>query len=356
MFSRSKWRLLTFITGILLANTIHSLGPSASNQIPALTNPEIGGFRAGHESAAKIPQQTLVRNLLSPQEIFSTVDHVRFMERRVDTPETTGGEKGAESVATGNQIGSFRLQGKLENFTSNDNQRMYTVPNVTKVARGDFNDEFMYDDSDDDRTVGVIDTRTIRPDLPTSLQKQPPKLPTSQRPSFVPQGYQEDRFDFAEFLMPNQVPFQVPNGEFRREHRIGRTVVFPGEESISQEAARIKSIINLESSIPVPKSLPSLLPNSGINVSPLGVPIQRQAFSPSPYFPPKSYELFSDYPGPPKHPIFPQQNPNQQIQQIQQLQQNQQNQNPNQWRSRSPRVIFPEGNASPYSSDNVVFR
>lgn len=283
------------------------------------------------------------------------------MERRLDTtPEDSSKEE--EAPVASSQIGSFRLPGKLENFTANDNQRMYTVPDVIKVARGDFNDEFMYDDSDDDRTIGVIDTRTNRPELPTSLQKQPPKLPTSQRPSFVPQGYQEDRFDFAEFLMPNQKPFQVGNGEFRREHRIGRTVVFPGEESVnSQEAARIKSIINLESSIPVPKSLPSLLPNAGINVSPLGVPMQRQAFSPSPYFPPKSYELFSDYPGPPKHPIFPQQQQQQQQQlQQQQLQQqsfqNQNVNNPNQWRSRSPRVIFPEGPNSPYSSDNVVFR
>lgn len=319
MFGRSKWRLLTFITGILLANTIHSLGPNA-NQLLSQSNPEIG-FRV-HETP-KIPHQTIVRNLLSPQEIFSTVDHVRFMERRLDTTSQ-------ETAAEGHQIGSFRLAGKVENFTGSDNQKMYTVPNVTKTARSDFNDEFMYDDADDDRSIGVIDTRTLRPESPTSLQKQPPRPQVSQRPSFVPQGYQEDRFDFDEFLMPNQKPFQ--GDEYRREHRIGRTVVFPGEEAASQEG-RLKSIINVETSLPVSKSLPTPNGNYG---NQLGV--QRQAFSPSPYFPPKSYEIFSDYPGPPKHPIFPQ------------------NQNQNSWRSRSPRVIFPEGPASPYSSDNVVFR
>lgn len=313
MFGRSKWRLLTFITGILLASTIHSLGPQS--------NPEIG-FRV-HETP-KIPHQTVVRNLLSPQEYFSTVDHVRFMERRLDTTDQ-------ETVAEGHQIGSFRLAGKVENFTGSENPKMYTVPNVTKTARSDFNDEFMYDDADDDRSIGVIDTRTIRPELPTSLQKQPPRQQVPQRPNFVPQGYQEDRFDFDEFLMANQKPFQVD--EHRREHRIGRTVVFPGEETASQEG-RLKSIINVETSLPVGKSL------ANGNYGPQqGLGVQRQAFSPSvPYFPPKSYEIFSDYPGPPKHPIFPQ------------------NQNQNSWRSRSPRVIFPEGPASPYSSDNVVFR
>lgn len=273
------------------------------------------------------------------------------MERRLDVvaPAETASQD-IESPAA-NHIGSFRLQQKLENFTGNDDQPMYTVPNVTKLSRSDFNEDFMYDDSEDDHTVGVIDTRTNRPDIPTSLQKQPPKLPQSQRPSFVPQGYQEDRFDFAEFLPPHQKPFQSEGGEFRREHRIGRTVVFPGEESNPQESGRLKSIINVESVIPVPRSLPALLPNTGINVSPLGVPLQRQAFSPSPYFPPKSYELFSDYPGPPQHPIFPQP-PQQNQQQIQQQQ------NPNQWRSpaRSPRVIFPDGPPGSYSSDNVVFR
>lgn len=320
MFGRSKWRLLTLITGILLANTIHSLGPNAN----------------------QIPHQTLVRNLLSPQEIFSTVDHVRFMERRLDTVPASAASQETETTQ-GSQIGSFRLHETVKNFTSNDNQPMYTVPNVTKVARSDFNEDFMYDDSEDDITVGVIDTRNIRSELPTSLQKQPPKLPTSPQHSFVPQGYQEDRFNFAEFLPQNQKPFQGDGSEFRREHRIGRTVVFPGEESNQQG---IKSIINVESALPMPKSLPVLLPNSGINISPLGVPVQRQAFNPSPYFPPKSYELFSDYPGPPQHPIFPQQNQNQ----------NQNINNPNQWRSRSPRVIFPDGPSGPYSTDNVVFR
>lgn len=325
MLGRSKWRLLTFITGILLANTIHSLGPNA-NQIPATGNPGIG-FRIAEKPT--IAHQTIVRNLLSPKEIFSTVDHVRFMERRLDTNVEE------ESKVKG-QMGSFRLAGKLENFTDNDNQKFYAVPNVTASARSDFDDEFMYDDSEDDRTIGVIDTRTTRPSLPTSLHQQPPQLPLTSRPNFVPQGYQEDRFDFDEFLLPNQKPFQ--GEEYRRQHRIGRTVVFPGEESSSQEAARLKSIINVESTIPVGKSLSGILPNSGIGNGPLGVPLQRQAFNPSPYFPPKSYEIFSDYPGPPKHPIFPQ-NPQQ-----------------NSWRSRSPRVIFPEGPASPYSSDNVVFR
>lgn len=333
MFGQSNWRLLTFITGILLANTIHSLGPNAANQLPAQTSPEIG-FRP------KIPGQVLVRNLLSPGEIFSTVDHVRFMERRMDTVAGDTSQESQDASPAASQIGSFRLKEKLENFTSNDDQSMYTVPNVTKVARSDFNDEFMYDDADDDHTIGVIDTRANGPQLPTSMQKQPTRVNTGKRPSFVPQGYQEDRFDFAEFLPANQKPFQGDGSEFRREHRIGRTVVFPGEESSVQDAGRIKSVINLESALPVPKSLPALLPNAGINLAPLGIPMQRQAFSPSPYFPPKSYELFSEYPGPPKHPIFPQN----------------QNQNPNQWRSRSPRVIFPDGAAGPYSSDNVVFR
>lgn len=331
MFGRSKWRLLTFIIGILLANTIHSLGPNANSLPAAQTSPEIG-------FVAKLPAQSLVRNLLSPQEIFSTVDHVRFMERRMDTTSGSGAEE--QTVAGKNQIGSFRLQQKVENFTSSDDQPMYTVPNVTKVARADFNDDFMYDDSEDDFSVGVIDTRTTRPETPKSLHTQTPTN-VAQRPPFIPQGYKEDRFDFDELLLPNQKPFQSEPSEFRREHRIGRTVVFPGEveSSSSQEYNRLKSIINVESSIPVPKSLSALLPNSGLNVAQINVPMNRHAFSqaPAPYFPQKSYELFSDYPGPPKHPIFPQ------------------NQNPNQWRSRSPRVIFPEGPPQ-YSSDNVVFR
>lgn len=341
---------MTFIVGILLANTIHSIGPSP-NQIPQTSSsasPTSGiGYRI-HETPS-IPHQTVVRNLLSPDEIFSTVDHVRFVETKLD------GEENAKSA-----IGSFRLPTKLDNFTSNESQSFYSKNATTSSEanrKNDYDEEFLYDEIEDDKNVGVIDTRSGRENNNNNnnnYQRNAYRTNNGnnngnrnpQPPSFVPQGYQEDRYDFAEHILPNQKPFQAE--DFRRESRSGRTLAFPGEETGSDQSVenkpRLKSIVNIETSLPVQQQSPVQAPNLFTSTEFTGEPkqaIQRQSQFPNPYFPPKSYEIFSEYPGPPKQPIFPPQGGSNQY-----------------WRSRSPRVVFPDSTlgSSPYSNDNVVFR
>ncbi|XP_059610078.1 uncharacterized protein LOC132257256 [Phlebotomus argentipes] len=347
MFGTNKWRLLTIVAGILLAHAIDS--PAR----PARTESHVGVTL--HRPQGKTP--LLVHNLLAPQQIFSNVDNIRFMEvfqGAVGTPQGS--------------FGSFRFPptphsgdtpANATTATPSDILHLeyhHSKPRVDKFDAGEAEDE-------QETTTEASARRSGVPDYGPAVQKYDN--------FFIPQGYREDHLSFAESIGIYQRPYSEDH--HAHDARYTRGLTFPEDFPQSSSPAPQQSfahedvtrfgdatggpITGLQPSQAMPHIMPQRPYGDFGGVEKLGIrafdavtsaAVTYDSFRhpPRQFFPPKSYVEYSDYPGPPKP---------KHLQQPQQF-----------WRSRTPRVVFPQNDGvtfpsgasstSNYANDNIVFR
>ncbi|GAB0088366.1 uncharacterized protein DMENIID0001_027700 [Sergentomyia squamirostris] len=350
MVGSNKCRLLTIVAGILLAHAIDS--PAR----PARTDSHVG--LTLRRAASKTPH--LVHNLLAPQQMFSNVDNIRFMEvlqGAVGTPQGSFGSFRFPSTST-RKNSETKVNATLP--AQNDVLHMeyhHSRPSVDKFDEGE-------DESVEQTTTEPSARRNGVPDYGSAGQKY--------INFFIPDGYREDHLSFAESIGAYQRPFSEEH--LTQDTRYTRGLTFPEEFTQTsspspqtfthEEVTRFGDatggpITGLQPSQNMPHIVQSpqrpyadfgSVEKLGIRAydatSAAAVSYDSFRHPPRNFFPPKTYVEYSDYPGPPKlkHHSQPQQF----------------------WRSRTPRVVFPQSDGitfpsgasstTNYANDNIVFR
>ncbi|XP_055680005.1 uncharacterized protein LOC129788057 isoform X1 [Lutzomyia longipalpis] len=353
MFGSNKWRLLTIVAGILLAHAIDS--PAR----PSRTESHVG--LTLHRGQGKATQ--LVHNLLAPQQIFSNVDNIRFMEVH----------QGVVGAPQGS-FGSFRFPPTVtpqRHEADNPVNATYTTP--SELLHFDYHhtkgnvDKF--DEGEDENIETTTETSARRSGVPhyglTAAAQQYDHF-------FIPQGYREDHLNFAEAIGVYQRPYSEDH--LTHDTRYTRGLAFPEDyPQTSSPAPQTYShedvtrfgdatggpITGLQPSQPMPQIIhPPQRPYGDFGgVEKLGIrafdasasaAVSYDTFRhpPRQFFPPKTYVEYSEYPGPPKPKHI--------------------SQPPQFWRSRTPRVVFPQSDGitfpsgasstTNYANDNIVFR
>ena len=147
MLGPIKWRLLTIVAGILLAHAIESPsnGGGSSNklngQIKTFTNSQLG-LTIEQLEPWKTSQPRVSRNLLAPNQQFSNVDNIRFIDRRSvnnkNLPQT---------------FGAFRFT--EDEYTKRQKHATDPVPNNRRSDEGPIDMIEKYDDDTED-TVELL--------------------------------------------------------------------------------------------------------------------------------------------------------------------------------------------------------
>lgn len=393
MLGPTKWRLLTIVAGILLAHAIDS--PVRSPRI-------LRSFDRGISIERFVPwNDHFSRNLYTPYERFSNVDNVRVVEsnsrsnvrsarkvigalrytnsnndmsRRSDEPTSLiNNNTMYESMATSSPRTRSPRKMSAHKYIpiSLINDPLVNVNNSTERIQSR-TDTTYYTNEDDTRSKitfpgsSTSDITGRRSGIKFSSQSQKYGNP------FIPQGYREDN--------PNHPNFQSPYSEelFPAEPdvRYTRGITFDSSSSgssisSSSSSSSVSNIKQRSENIgqqthqqlsqqfrddvtkfgdingPITSSIVQRQFSEFVD-RPFVRPFDGGYFSSSedygrqsrPYFPPKSYVEYSDYPGPPRNRLL------------------------TSWKSsRTPRVVFPQGDALPtgpsdnnYSNDNIVFR
>ncbi|XP_055698275.1 uncharacterized protein LOC129798859 isoform X4 [Phlebotomus papatasi] len=355
MFGPNKWRLLTIVAGILLAHAIDS--PAR----PARTESHVG--LTLHRAQGKNPQ--LVHNLLAPQQIFSNVDNIRFMEVL----------QGAVGTPQGS-FGSFRFPPTATpQRQDNETPANTTVATSSEILQLEYHhskprvDKFDEGNEDEPEEETTTESSARRSGMPTYTSAG-----QHYENFFIPQGYREDHLSFAESIGVYQRPFSEDH--LSHDTRYTRGLAFPEDfpqtsspapqTFTHEEVTRFGDATGgpitglLQPSQPMPHIVqPPQRPYGDFGgVDKLGirafdastsaaVSYDNYRHPPRQFFPPKTYVEYSDYPGPPKPKHLAQP--------------------PQFWRSRTPRVVFPQSDGitfpsggasstSNYANDNIVFR
>lgn len=398
MLGPTKWRLLTIVAGILLAHAIDS----------PVRSPRILSRRSSDDSQLALSIQRLIplnehytRNLYPPYERFSSKGYgpiassnpVRFrngktafdtfryytptyndMSRRYD--DMNFQNSNTTSVINVRPTTNHRKYIPLIDFTQNSSADLSVHSTKTQIqSRTDISqaDAYQHSDLSVSSTNKVIfpfdpdfevapnnsELKGRRSGIQFTVQSQ--KLPIN---TFVPQGYREDN--------PNNPNFQLPYSEELSPIEPIETRLARGVSSLTGDAAnpkvigqqQLSGIRQLNNKVSQTVVFRDDVTKFGDVNGPITSTVQQRQYndpvripyenngayyplddfvrSPRQYFPPKSFVEYSEYPGPPRNRLQ------------------------TGWKSsRTPRVVFPQGDTFPtgpsgsannYNIDNVVFR
>ncbi|XP_037902413.1 uncharacterized protein LOC119646134 isoform X2 [Hermetia illucens] len=388
MLGPNKWRALTIIAGILLANAIDTPAKTNTVQLSTLqTDPyqkiSLQGYRSWNDRVS--------RNLYPPHQIFSNVDNIRFLEKRQDPND------GSFS----NSFGAFRVARNFRRRQDDTASIQYsdinrTEPTVSTTSQPYQQRSYVYIPFIKETSTAALDiNRTLGNIKPPSnveltgegiasyenLQDRTDNAETvndelngrrsgfkfpaqseNYQSSFQPQGYREDTVSFAE-----SGNYQVPYSEefahtFPPEHepRYGRQITFEADPSVGSGPGPALPAASHPIEFPGPNANTNphhtaLVKGFHDDVTKFGdingpitaIPRQNRGLvfnggsgfrSARQFTPPNVFVEYSDYPGPPKR-FYP-------------------------FKSRTPRVVFPTNDNIPsapsssgtYASDSVTFR
>lgn len=388
MLGPNKWRALTIIAGILLANAIDTPAKTNTVQLSTLqTDPyqkiSLQGYRSWNDRVS--------RNLYPPHQIFSNVDNIRFLEKRQDPND------GSFS----NSFGAFRVARNFRRRQDDTASIQYsdinrTEPTVSTTSQPYQQRSYVYIPFIKETSTAALDiNRTLGNIKPPSnveltgegiasyenLQDRTDNAETvndelngrrsgfkfpaqseNYQSSFQPQGYREDTVSFAE-----SGNYQVPYSEefahtFPPEHepRYGRQITFEADSSVGSGPGPALPAASHPIEFPGPNANTNphhtaLVKGFHDDVTKFGdingpitaIPRQNRGLvfnggsgfrSARQFTPPNVFVEYSDYPGPPKR-FYP-------------------------FKSRTPRVVFPTNDNIPsapsssgtYASDSVTFR
>lgn len=392
MLGPNKWRLLTIVAGILLAQAIDS--PSRTTKV--LTTSQTSDSEIGIKIQKTQPWSNLrvVRNLVHPQQIFSNIDNVRFIGRRSNN----------EGISK-NVFGSFRYPRDYVLINNRRSDEFTTIQPITNKTNDsvdlielnqnmnsklqtnlNFIPLLNFDEPDTTTEISTQETEKLPEGItaiPLIQTTENPELFSARRTGiqfnpqshkyynpFTPQNYQEDNISFGDTIGALQRPysedFPLSGPEYERFSRgiqfeqSGQQVQFPGQVQQVQQTKQQQQILPQSRQKQIFRD--DVTKFGDVNGPVTAVqrpyndfsekPLTRGGYdtgyyngddfrSPRSYFPPKAYVEYSDYPGPPRAKLpF--------------------------WKTnRSPRVVFPQdsaatafpsGASSTYNSDNVVFR
>lgn len=379
MLGPNKWRLLTIVAGILLAQAIDS--PSRTTKV-LTTSQTTSDSEIGIKIQKIQPWSNLrpVRNLVHPQQIFSNIDNVRFIGRRSTNDGTSKNVFGSfryprDYVLVNNrrsdefttiQPGKTNDSVNLVELNQSMNTKLQTNLNFIPLLNFDEPSETTTEISTQQPSEGIsaipLIQTTENPELFSARRTGIQFNPQSHKyyNPFTPQSYQEDNISFGDSIGALQRPysedFPLSGPEYERFSRgvqfeqSGQQVQFPGQVQPILPQSRQKQVFRDDvtkfGDVNGPVTAVQR-PYNDFSEKPLtrggydtGYYNNEDFRSPRSYFPPKAYVEYSDYPGPPRAKLpF--------------------------WKTnRSPRVVFPQdsattfpsGASSTYNSDNVVFR
>lgn len=390
MLGPNKWRLLTIVAGILLAQAIDS--PSRTTKVLTTSSDSEIGIKI--QKIQPWSNLRVVRNLVHPAQIFSNIDNVRFIGRRSTNDGTSKNVFGSfryprDYVLINNRRSDEFTTIQPINTKSNDSVDLIEL-NQSMNTKLQTNINFIPFLNFDEPTTTTITTTEISTQETDKSAEQPTAIPfiqTTENPElfsarrtgiqfnpqshkyynpFTPQNYQEDNISFGETIGALQRPysedFPSSGPEYERysrgvqfEQTNQQQIQFPGQQQQQQQQilpqSRQKQVFRDDvtkfGDVNGPVTAVQR-PYNDFSEKPLtrggydtGYFNGDDFRSPRSYFPPKAYVEYSDYPGPPRAKLpF--------------------------WKTnRSPRVVFPQdgaattfpsGASSTYNSDNVVFR
>lgn len=386
MLGPCKWRLLTLVTGLLLARADES--PHSDYGL-AFTSPELGV----RVEQADVPSNRAGKNLLPPYQPFTLVDSIRYVDSssnsgsKSQVPHSFGSYRFVDSSengvgATPAPINSNRsdvrrsddedirlglevIQQSQQPYVSAAHDQYIPIKSNNKIASAtvfgtvmpvsdvetaasdnnpslllpqQINDDFS---SSNTSQVEIVESIDLSEDSRSARRVgfRFPEPPVS----FVPQSYSEDGSSF------DASSIRHPFLDNHSGHTVASTTDQEGNEhtKLFELFGRSARDLSLSEGTAQPVR-PVFLPDQAQAEAQLAVqrgglrtyPTIYYQNEPRPrhYFPPKIYNDFNDFGGVTK-PKFPAT-----------------------WKSRTPRVIFPvpdnppTGLSTQYANDNVVFK
>lgn len=386
MLGPNKWRLLTIVAGLFLANAIDSPVRSAPNILSRTSVASDSGLtQIGIKLEKYTPlwngqKSSAARNLYRPYQKFSNVDNVRFVDKRYQN----------ERIAR-QAFGSFRYPqngGDMKRRSDNGNNGNVSDTTLTSVKQKPQKSVYAYiplgiiDDRQLAENVTVVNTTpspaftdkiqsrtgqttftfedvsTVRSKITFPGSTAAPHIShdiTGRRSGiqftaqsqkienqFQPQGYREDNPNSPHY----QFPYSEELSEYNPETRYARGIVFDQQQrpqSLQQQKLQPASNAKVQFRDDVTKfgdingPITAMAPqprqyNSDYSDTPYVRPYDNGYYypddqysrSPRHYFPPKAYVEYSDYPGPPRSRLI------------------------TPWKSsRTPRVVFPQADSFP---------